>query len=419
VRPTRVLEVELSAPLADVPVPDHPAARVLVRLHGAPLGFLDLPVADGILRAADLAAAVDRELPLAAHLDADGVTGPTASPPAAGWPCGARGPHPLPGSVSVSVSVVLCTRDRAESLRIALTSLLGALRPGDEVVVVDNAPSNDDTRSVVAALRDPRLVYLLEPRPGVSVARNSGARAARAQVIAFTDDDVVVDPGWLEGLLRGFTRAPRVGCVTGLVPSAELDTAPQRFFDRKVQWSSSCVPRLFDLDGNRGPGALWPYQVGLVGTGASFAVRREAFDDLGGFDEALGAGALTRGGEDLDWFARTLLQGWTLAYEPSAIVWHRHRRDLDALTDQLYGYGTGLTAYLTKHALTWRGSRALARGLLRGGGKAPPAVAVDPGIDRALLRRERVGLLHGPLLYLRARLRLRRTRSPEVFAVGR
>jgi GT2 family glycosyltransferase len=405
VTPTRVLEVELSAPLADVAVPEHRAARVLVRLHGTPLGLLDLPVTAGVLRAEDLATAVDRDLSLAAHLDGDGVASPAAPPPADGWPCRAPGPHPLPGSLAV----VLCTRDRPESLRTALTSVLAALGPGDEVVVVDNAPRTDATRRVVQELDDARVVYLLEPRPGLSGARNAGTRATRAEVVAFTDDDVVVDRGWPAGLLRGFTRAPRVGCVTGLVPSAELDTAAQHLFDRKVQWSSSCAPRLFDLDAHRGPGALWPYQIGVAGTGASFALRREAFDDLGGFDEALGAGALTRGGEDLDWFARTVLAGWTLAYEPSALVWHRHRRELDALADQLYGYGTGLTAYLTKHALTGRGLRVLAGGVLRGGRPSPPGAAVDPGLDRALLRRQRLGLLHGPVLYLRARRRRRRT----------
>ncbi len=278
------------------------------------------------------------------------------------------------------------------------------------MVVVDNAPRTDATAKVVQELADPRVRYHLEPRPGLSTARNSGARAARGALLAFTDDDVVVDAGWIGGLTRGFTRAARVGCVTGLVPSAELDTEAQHFFDRKVQWSSSCTPRVFDLDLHRGDGVLYPYSAGVFGTGANFAVSREAFDALGGFDEALGAGAPTRGGEDLDWFVRTLNAGFALSYEPGAVVWHRHRRDLDALRDQLYGYGTGLTAYLAKHALTRRGSADLSRRLVRGAlllGKAQRASA-EAGIDKALLRRELVGMLYGPLLYVRARRAVRR-----------
>jgi GT2 family glycosyltransferase len=407
VTPTRVLEVELSGPVADVACPDHGTARVLARLHGTPLGFVELPVSGGVLRADEVTAAVARELPVAAHLAADGVTGPLDAAPPGGWPCTAVGPHPVPGSVSV----VVCTRDRAESLRVALTSVLAAARPADEVVVVDNAPRTDDTRRVVDELADSRVRYLLEPRPGLSVARNAGARAARGELLAFTDDDVVVDAGWVEGLLRGVSRAPRVGCVTGLVPSAELDTAPQHFFDRKVHWSSTTTPRLYDLDAHRADSALYPYAVGMVGTGANFAVLRSCYDQLGGFDEALGAGAPTRGGEDLDWFVRTLTGGWTIAYEPAAVVWHRHRRDLESLSDQLYGYGTGLTAFLVKHALTRAGFAHMTRSAVRGlrYTRDQQSASVDAGIDPALLRRERVGMLQGPLLYARARRRLRRT----------
>lgn len=405
--PTLVHQVELSAPPVDVAT-DHPAARVLVRLHGMPLGFLDLPVADGVLTASAIHAAAADQLDVVGHLVGDGLTDVHAPLPEGGFVCRAGGPYPAPPGVSV----VLCTRDREELLRTALTSVIAALGPADEVVVVDNSPGTTATRSVVADLADPRVRYVLEARPGLSVARNSGARAARGALIAFTDDDVVVDVDWVAGLSRGFSRAAQVGCVTGLVPSAELDTVAQHFFDRKVQWSSTCVPRLFDLDGHRGAGVLYPYSAGIFGTGANFAVSRAAFEALGGFDEALGAGALTRGGEDLDWFVRTLHHGFALAYEPGAIVWHRHRRDLDDLRDQLYGYGTGLTAYLFKHALTRRGAIDLSRRLARGAvlmGQARKASA-EAGIDRALLRRELVGMVHGPVLYGRARRAVRRGR---------
>ena len=400
--PTQVLEVELSTQHTDLPVPDHARARVLVRLHGTPLGFLELDVRDALVRHADvLAGAAD--LGLAEHLAADGVTSPDA--PGSSWACQAGGAWPAPRSLSV----VLCTRDRAEQLRVALGSVLAAAGPGDQVVVVDNAPRTDATRTVVEELADDRVTYLLEPRPGLSVARNTGVRATTGAVVAFTDDDVRVDPGWLAGVRRGFTRAERVGCVTGLVPSAELETAPQHFFDAKVHWASSTAPRLFDLVEHRGSSALYPYACGVVGTGASFAVSRAAYDELGGFDEALGAGALTRGGEDLDWFVRTLLAGWTIAYEPTALVWHWHRREMEALSDQLFGYGSGLTAYLSKHLLTAAGLRHMARSAVRGVryDQERQATSRDAGIDPALLRRERVGMLQGPWLYARARRRVR------------
>jgi GT2 family glycosyltransferase len=104
------------------------------------------------------------------------------------------------------------------------------------------------------------------------------------------------------------------------------------------------------------------------------------------------------------------MAGWTIAYEPGAIVWHRHRRDLESLSDQLYGYGTGLTAYLFKHALTGPGFRHMARSAVRGlrYTQHKHERSVDAGIDAALLRRERLGMLHGPVLYARARRQARR-----------
>ncbi|MFN2538911.1 MAG: hypothetical protein ABR549_12320, partial [Mycobacteriales bacterium] len=128
--PTKVLEVELSAPAVDHPVPDHSTAKVLVRLHGTPLGFLDLPVTEGCVRAADIESATSVELALAAHLSADGISDPRAA--GSDWACQAWGPQLPPDGLSV----VLCTRDRADSLRVALRSVLAAGGADLEVVVV-------------------------------------------------------------------------------------------------------------------------------------------------------------------------------------------------------------------------------------------------------------------------------------------
>jgi hypothetical protein len=96
---------------------------------------------------------------------------------------------------------------------------------------------------------------------------------------------------------------------------------------------------------------LFPFQVGRFGTGANFAVKRDRVLQLGGFDEALGAGTASQGGEDLDLFFRVLTAGDALATEPAAIVWHRHRSDNEALLVQARGYGLGLGAWLTKVVL--------------------------------------------------------------------
>ncbi|WP_220456281.1 glycosyltransferase, partial [Curtobacterium sp. ME26] len=350
-----------AVPTDDAPVPltdaaGHRTARLLVREGASPRGFVDLPVTDGAVDAAALRAAV-AALPAAEH------------PPV---------PVHLPRT-----SVVLCTRDRADQLAAALRSVLAVDHPDLEVVVVDNAPSDDATRRLVTAPgTDPRVRYVLEPVPGLSSARNAGVRAARGEVVAFTDDDVVVDPGWLRALASGFARGEDVVCVSGLVASGELRTPAQRWFDERVTWSRNLTPRVFRLSAPPADRPLFPFSVGDYGTGANFAVRRDAVLALGGFDEALGVGTVTGGGEDIDMFARVVLDGSALVVEPSALVWHRHRADLAALRTQAVGYGTGLGAWLTKTALRprtlgmalVRAPRAL-RHLLGG----PVAPVAEPG----------------------------------------
>lgn len=380
-------EIELSGdgpPVSPVPARDESRARVLVRLHGEPLGYLTLP------RGADVRRAALSEFGDAA------VAGPAGEDP-----CGDL------------VSVVVCTRDRGEALAGCLDRLAAVDYPAVEFVIVDNAPSDGTAALLVKqyATVDERFRYVLEPRPGLSRARNAGLAAAHGRYVAYTDDDVSVDSRWVHGLVRGFRRRADVACVTGLVCTAAIRTPAEAYFDaRLASWSARLEPQLFDLSTGDRHGVLYPFAAGLFGTGASFAFDRERLAGLGGFDEALGAGTLTRGGEDLDIFVRVLLAGGAIAYEPAALVWHHHRADDGALLHQMYGYGTGLTAYLTK-LLTHRATRTellrrLPAGLVRiaeirrrtadrlGGGVAAP-----PGA----LRRELAGYLAGPVLYARAR----------------
>jgi GT2 family glycosyltransferase len=258
--------------------------------------------------------------------------------------------------------------------------------------------------------RDPRIRYVCEPKKGLSSARNRGLREATGQVIAFTDDDVRVDPLWIHGLLRGFDRGADVACVTGLVASASLAHPAEQYFDQRVWWSSNCTPRLFTSRPSSLDSPLHPYAAGIFGTGANFAASTSVLRALGGFDQCLGAGSLTRGGEDLDIFVRLITAGHALSYEPSALVWHDHRVDEASLADQMYAYGLGLTAYLTKYALAPRSRAAVlrraARGALHAGRlirrsrRAGEEAAVQ---NSGLTLTEVRGMLGGPVAYLRAR----------------
>lgn len=390
-------ELELSTPrLPDRLLDDDGApferARILIRAAGTPLGFLQLDTPRGAL---DLQAVRN----LAHSTFAAAIA---AAESEAAW---TRDSHR-------HVSIVLCTRNRPDGARRTVESLL-ALRHRDlEVIVVDNAPDDESTRVLVERLseRDPRVRYTREPRAGLSRARNRGLSVATGEIVAFTDDDVSVDPLWVHGLLRGLDREPDIACVTGLVASASLRRPAEQYFDRRVWWSSSCAPRQFGAQRTEQDSPLHPYTAGIFGTGANFAARATVLRELGGFDECLGAGSPTRGGEDLDLFVRLLNAGHRLAYEPSALVWHEHRVDDGSLRRQMHAYGMGLTAYLTKQLLTPGSRRVLlarmpaclrhALVLLRRSRSAVDAASLEQANVTGVEVR---GMLAGPLAYLRAR----------------
>jgi O-antigen biosynthesis protein len=394
-------------------------ARLLVRIGGEPIGFATVDLASQPLSSPALVAAIERDLtPAVSHeLERQGLprlaalVGP-----------GVRSRAPTRSLAAAraggeTVTVVVCTRDRSEILRGCLHALQALEHEPLDFVIVDNAPSDSGTRSLVTELarEDSRFRYVHEPRPGLSQARNRGLVEATGEIVGYTDDDVRVDAAWIVGLLRGFHRRRDVACVTGLVASASLELAAQQYFDARVWWSSSCEPRLYDARHGPHDTALHPYAAGVFGTGANFAFRTELLRRVGGFDESLGAGSPCAGGEDLDIFVRLVRAGHAISYEPAALVWHEHRADGDDLSRQMYAYGKALSAYLFKYA----SSRATAldvlsripQGLCHLGalGARSSRAGSETGYAYRLLLAELRGVLAGPFAYARAR----RAQDPE------
>jgi GT2 family glycosyltransferase len=396
----------VSGPLND----GHGMARVLIRLHHAPIGYVELPAAPAeslTARAAKLAETTLAE-PLREHEESDKAA--LNAQTSAGWMAEVCCPHRFATSGGAGVTVIICTRDRTEGLRECLRSIQQTNYEPLEILVVDNAPTNDNTRELVTALAktDARLHYTCEPAPGLSRARNHGLARAQYDIICFTDDDTRVDPGWPAAVAAGFAADPETVCVTGLVASSSLNTGSERFFDSRYSWGEAFEPRRYDLATHRHSSALYPYSAGVFGTGANFAIRASALTDLGGFDPILGAGGPGRGGEDLDMFLRIILAGGRISYLPSSLVWHQHRSDLAALGEQIYSYGYGLGAYLAKHlisglmpaVLLGRGLRQ-ARVVLGRTRQASRAGQMRIGGRRLALTEAR-GVVAGALCYRRA-----------------
>ncbi|GAA4286203.1 hypothetical protein GCM10022262_05620 [Georgenia daeguensis] len=414
-------DVELSAPRVVLDADGWTDARVLARLHGQPVAEIDLDLGDGPVTTRDVEQRVlDRgDGVLEDHLRRDGIDRPGQEPPAGA----AR--HRclealLPTTPRPAVSVVIPTRNRAGLLATCLDSVLAVRYPDLEVLVVDNAPADDSTRATVHERfgNDARVRYVRLDRAGASHARNVGARLARGEIVAFTDDDALVDELWVAALVAGFADDPSIVCVTGLTLAGSLETPAAQAFEAYGGMGLGLRPRLYDRDEHRGDTLLYPYTAGVFGASNNVAFRREDFLARGGFDVTIGPGTAVFGAEDLDLFLAVVLSGDRIAYEPAATVRHEHRADFADLYWQVFTYSAGFTALLTKWALADRRvavdlarrvPRILPAALLashRGGSEA--GVGQYPAQLRWL---ERAGYLYGPLAYLRSRVDLLRGRT--------
>jgi hypothetical protein len=259
----------------------------------------------------------------------------------------------------------------------------------------------------------PALRYVRTDRPGLGTAHNEGLAVAQGELVAITDDDVIVDKQWLSALAQAFREVPEAACATGLILPLELETYEQELIEQYGGFARGFERRVYSLHQHRPEDPLFPYTAGRFGSGANMAFATDALRDIGGFDSALGVGTPARGGDDLAAFVSVLLAGHALVYEPAAIIRHRHHRNYPALRAMAEGYGIGFGAYLaslvTAHPST----------LLDVARRAPSAVAYLLGADspknrgkssnypKELTTLERLGMLRGPWGYVKSRWRYR------------
>lgn len=316
-----------------------------------------------------------------------------------------------------SLTAAICTHDRPHLLKRALSSLVAQQGALAEILVVDNAPSDGRTRTLVADAF-PSVRYLHEPSPGLDFSRNRALRAATGEVVAFLDDDAVADPGWSAALTAAF-QAPGVGAVTGRVEALTLETEAQRLFEANGGFGrgSRRVHLPHDagqpLHGRRAPLIAWAVS---VGSGCSLAVRRDLALRLGGFDEALDLGEVLPGGGDHDILWRVLESGYEVVYEPGALARHEHRREPAAMAAQVAGHQRALVALVVKILARTRGRRRapiaafLAWRLLKPGHRlARRAMGRDP-LPASLLLRMWGDCLRGLWAYPLARREAERRR---------
>lgn len=329
-----LVEIEISQPLPDLCLEAGDAGlALLLRYKDRPVGFVMKPVpAERRVSAQELlrwiAPWVGAGLIEAVQAETSGQTKPV-------------GPFP-------TLTIAICTKDRPEYLQRCLSAILAlpelvAGEPGIEVLVMDNAPSDQRTQDLVAGLP---VRYVRELKPGLDFARNRAIQEATGEWLAYIDDDVVVDRQWLAGLREAWSENPDAGGVTGLVLPYELNSQAQILFERRGGFRRGFQKVRYGQ--TRPQQRFYPCTPGIFGTGANMVLRRELLLKLKGFDEALDTGNPLPGGGDLDIFYRIIRAGYPLVYEPRCAVFHQHRIEYKRLRHQYWTWGLTYMAFIVK-----------------------------------------------------------------------
>jgi GT2 family glycosyltransferase len=268
-----------------------------------------------------------------------------------------------------SISVVIVTRDRPQSLLRCLAAIEEGDRQPDEVVVVDQSSAAGATERELVGGASLRVRHVHIAPSGVSAARNLGAGNARSDWLAFTDDDCVPSGRWLAALIdacRTDDANAATGSVLPLVDGARLVAVSSRTDPNR---------RVFTAESGAPPWA--------VGTGGNLLLTRELFDRTGGFDIRFGPGGRYRAAEDIELLDRMIGLHAKIVYEPEAVVYHEMKTQTERLLRR-YPYGYGMGALLTRRRgrgsliLAAHYARIQAHAFLRGASRLSPRETAEP-----------------------------------------
>jgi GT2 family glycosyltransferase len=237
--------------------------------------------------------------------------------------------------VSPALSVVVATRNRGAAVARAAASVLANLQPELELLVVDQSDDGSTEAALEPLRSDPRLRYLRSRTAGLTRARNEGIAAATAPLVAITDDDCEVTADWAASAVEALQSDARIAIVFGNVVPAPFDAAAG-FIPGYVR-QDAILARSLDA------------KASVDGIGACMALRREAWQELGGFDEMLGPGSVFPGGDEGDFAIRALAAGWRVLETPRLVVLHHGLRSLPEGRRLVLEYARGTGAMMAKH----------------------------------------------------------------------
>ncbi len=307
-----------------------------------------------------------------------------------------------PSTQQLTATVVICTRNRPEHLNQCLAAVSQLRYSHFEVLVVDNAPADEQAHIVAKRWN---AGYVVESAVGLSRARNRGAAHARTDFIAYLDDDAAPDPYWLLALADAFSQDAAIMGVAGRT-CAPTFADERQFYCELIQGAGDrAQPRVYDRST---PEWFDLSNFGGIGAGMNMAFRRSAFQRWPGFDPRLGRGAVVDGSEENYAFFSLLDRGYRIAYAPDALVLHptqRSRQEFHSRYLKDCAASVAYVAFLLAEQPRYRGAvfSYLRRAARRTGADARTATirAVRPLVPawRVALAR-----LSGPLLYARLRM---------------
>ena len=262
-------------------------------------------------------------------------------------------PHqaPVPGNAAMpdgrgrpdmDVSIIICTHDRPEGMSNLLASLQSLAVPEGlrwEVLVIGNN-STDATRKAVDPYveADPRRFrFFFEKGRGKSYALNTGIRRSQGRIIAFTDDDCIVDPHWISCIMREYDSDPDLAVLSGRIELYNKNDRAMTISLYRERAVFSPTRLFFD-----------PLVIG-----ANMAFKREVFETVGMYDTALSPGSKSGAeAEDADMVYRTYRKGFKIAYSPIPLVYHNHGRKTENAIEALERhYWMGRGSFYCKHVL--------------------------------------------------------------------
>ena len=236
-----------------------------------------------------------------------------------------------------NLSVLLCTRNRGDRIKKAIDSILENSYENFDIIIVDQS-SDDKTKTVLEKYSDPRIRYIRSHTVGLSRSRNIAISESLSEIVAFTDDDCIVDREWLASIMKEYESDSSIMGVYGRVLP----------YGKGEPWMV-CHCIIDSMERRTVDSPIIPYTV--LGHGNNMSFKKDVFRKVGLYIESLGAGTWMRGGEDTDLIYRALKKRMRFVYSPEPLVYHDNWMSKEKAAELELGYILSAAAVFNKFVL--------------------------------------------------------------------